>query len=362
MIKKTILIVLCVSPILLHAIECKLSRTFDIRQEEVLLRTPYSFCVTHRDEIIVVDGRAGDIKIYDSKGKFLGILGKKGPGPGEYMQPVFCDYQASRFAVIDMHKKRLLIYRDEGGGDFRISGELPCWGGGFDLRIRGREILVSGLQANREKRMYSLYQVDMDSRNVRFLVPYWDKFGQSSWISFMKKRVEIANAPIIGLFGFCDHTRDHAYFVWEGDLRIIKTDIKTGKSSSFGGKTANYRQPEVSKAMNRAYQARDKAALTRERQNLSCINGLFAHENYIGLLYGNYFPQSGGWRIYLQLYSPEGRLLEEMILPEVSITIPFKPAPTMFFDKSRQTLHYMYHRLDEEDEDRYSIAVFRIVQ
>jgi hypothetical protein len=82
----------------------------------------------------------------------------------------------------------------------------------------------------------------------------------------------------------------------------------------------------------------------------------------VGLLYGNYNKKLSAWKIFLQLYTPEGKFLHESILPEVLISIHYKPAPTSFFEKNKNLLHYMYHQIDKDLNDIYSIATYKIIK
>ncbi len=68
--------------------------------------------------------------------------------------------------------------------------------------------------------------------------------------------------------------------------------------------------------MVNGYKRREIKPLIKGMQQMSYIVDLFANKDFVGLLYGNYYKKLSAWKIFLQLYTPEGKFLKELIIPE----------------------------------------------
>lgn len=361
MIKKIFFTIFCLS-YLLTAVEIKQIKKVEISQSKILLQVVYSFCVTEYNDIIVVDGKACDIKMYNSEGEFIKLLWEKGPGPGEFITPTFCDYNNSYFTVMDFQKRKVFVYLQKEKMKFKLINNFFCLGNGFDLKIRNNQVLISGYKKRNKEQIYSLFIQNILTNKVQCLIPIENKFGFNSFSKFRIENKNNRKMPIIGFFGFCDWWLNNTYFVWEGNLRIIKTNIKTKKTNIFGEKTIFYKQPFVSKIMIRGQKERNIKLLSKGKRKMSYIHGLFANKDFVGLLYGNYSRDLSGWKIFLQLYTPEGKFLKEKILPGVLVSSNYKPAPTYFFVKNKNLLYYMYHKIDKDLNDIYTIATYKIIK
>lgn len=114
-----------------------------------------------RDKLIVLDGNKKALFAYDLKGKFIGQVGKKGGGPGEYRQVSDFD--------IDYDKRQIVLYARADKAIFWFDEELKfverkridAWGNQLS-------ILESGSIA-----IYSY----MDSKDDPFNIRIYDKSG-----------------------------------------------------------------------------------------------------------------------------------------------------------------------------------------
>lgn len=64
--------------------------------------------------IYILDFQDNNIKKFDSAGKFLQVIGRKGQGPGEFNMPVSVDFARDRIVVWDMGNMRICTLTPEG--------------------------------------------------------------------------------------------------------------------------------------------------------------------------------------------------------------------------------------------------------
>lgn len=66
------------------------------------------------DSIFVLDGALNEIRIFDHGGEFLGRIGRRGEGPGEFMWPVAMRLVPEGLAVVDLKLRRQSFFTSEG--------------------------------------------------------------------------------------------------------------------------------------------------------------------------------------------------------------------------------------------------------
>ncbi len=135
--------------------------------------------------------------------------------------------------------------------------------------------------------------------------------------------------PAIGIRSFIDVAGDYVYFVWEGKLKIIKIDLKTGEQVAvFGHKTKHYIEPFASLKLLEGRLEKDFTKTGNERVNMSLVRDIFATPRHVLVVYEG--PTTGNFR--LQVYTPEGRFLDD-------IAIPGNPGQNTWFEKETYTLY-----------------------
>ncbi len=360
MIKKFLFLVLFFTNILI-GLEIKKINEVNISQDKKILQMPFSFCVTEDQTFIVVDIKAANIKIYENNGKLLKILGKKGLGPREFISPMICDFSKPYFAVTDYQRKKIFIYKQNAKTGFDQIKSIYCLGYGSDIKIIKNKILISAYKTDKKGAPYSLYMHNLMDNKTHFLITEAKKYGFSS-LKEDKKYLRNLKTYAIGTMGYCDYLLNDVYYVWEGNLKIFKISSESGEITTFGKKTKNYIQLVSSKTMVNCYKKKNFKQLIREMQKISYINGLFANKDFVGLLYGNYYKNLSAWKIFLQLYTPNGKFLKEITLPEVLVQTPSKPGRDFYYNKKKNLLYYMYHKLDKDLDDIYTVATYKIIK
>jgi len=97
---------------------------------------PNDLVVDGQGRILVCDGQANNIKVFDSKGKFLKTIGKAGQGPGDFNYPSDIEFANGRLCIRELMNSRISIFDTEDhyvssvqtsreGGSWRSLRALP---------------------------------------------------------------------------------------------------------------------------------------------------------------------------------------------------------------------------------------------
>lgn len=343
----------------LFSFEIKKINEVEISQDKESLFFSSSFCVTDSGYYMVSDTRAANIKIYGKDGMLVKVLGRRGTGPGEFISPYVCTYKSPYFAVSDFRRNFYYIYEQKSNLSFDQIEKKFNVGLITDFVLLNGKILIAAHRTDPKGIPYSLFLQSLSDNKIQFLLPEEKGYGCRSFQEY-QKRIQRLEIYAIGEQGFCDCDRDNAYFVWEGDLKLFKINLSSRQVKTFGKKTRNYVPLQSSANMVQYYRKKQVEQLISERQKISYISGLFTQKDYVGVLFGNYSKDHSGWVIYLQLYSPEGNFLDEMLVPGILVPTPSQPGAAYFFNKDKNLLYYMYYQTDKNMKDIYKIITFEI--
>ncbi|MGD2085963.1 MAG: 6-bladed beta-propeller [Candidatus Aminicenantes bacterium] len=340
-----------------NAIEIENSGIILIDQEKVIIQSVVTFRVIEGEYFLLPDRKAGDIKIFNQKGELMRVFGRKGPGPNEFISPMYCDYQDPYFIVMDWGKRKLMLFEKEKDLNFSKISEHLILALAYDLRfINRKKVLISGNKADPDGTYYDLYFFNLENGKADFILLSHDKFGFSSQKEFLNEHLN-KDAPL-GIYGYCDYIGEDIYFVWRGNLRILKIDSKSKKFFSFGKKTDNYIQAQVTPRMLKLYKEKSKEQITENRK-MSFVTGIFADDGFVGLTYTNYRKEVDGWQTIVQFYTPMGKFLMEKILPG-AIDTSIWPVSSFCYHKQTKTLYFLSRTMDEEFNDIFKILKFKI--
>ena len=92
-----------------------------------------SLLYTPRGELLVLDDRAKEVKVFDSAGRYLRAIGRNGAGPGEYAWPYSLAWLGDTLAILDPGNSRIGLF----DGREKWAGQLPVQPitGGSDVRL-----------------------------------------------------------------------------------------------------------------------------------------------------------------------------------------------------------------------------------
>jgi hypothetical protein len=350
--KRTLILLMFLTNTILPGAEVRLIKKIPLSQDETFIFYAGPFSVTEDETFILADVKNGDFKLYDNTGNIIKIWGKRGPGPDEFGVPAFCDYQKSYFSFIDLKKRKIFVYKTKEDKDFEKVKEILCPSLATDIKLKGDKVLVSGFIRNSKGNKFELYMKDLKNQTTSYLLPAKTKYGFKS----KGKYKEIAP---IGISGFCDFEGDTIYFVWEGNLRIIRINLKTKEIDSFGEQTKNYIKPKATSSLTSAYNKLKKELIHKEKRKMSYVIGVFADKDVVGLIYSNFNKALSIWQMTLQLYSPNGELLKEIFLPEAR-NYDDTMGCSFFYIKEKKLLYFLSRELDSEFQDALKILKYKI--
>jgi len=97
----------------------------EAKPEMAMLNKPLDLRVDDQGRVYVMDWGDVHIKVYDSQGRFLRTIGRKGQGPGEFDMPAFFDLMTGgKVCILDGRQRRITILTSEGQylSGFRFDG------------------------------------------------------------------------------------------------------------------------------------------------------------------------------------------------------------------------------------------------
>jgi hypothetical protein len=325
----------------------------------------WDFCVTDDEMVIIPDYRAGNLKIYgkiiDNEKESLRqekIIGQRGYGPDEFLRPTLCYYDevGEKLAVMDHGIRKILIYDRIGRTYFKRVQEIACWRGAFDIQLTGERLFISGYASDSEKRNYDFYYVDLINEETTYLLPSYLKFGLKSSLEFEKKVIEADEISAIGLKGLFALHKDVAYFLWEGNLKVIKLNILSGniEQKTFGKQPPHYIKPFVSNKLVEYYRMDKKLELNKsEKAKMSYVRDIFVNDRYVMIIYEGPVKQNNASNFRIQFYTLDGDFIKEEFMSET-------PTHKMWFDKNKSILYFLSCKTGGESGQSYSILKYQI--
>lgn len=345
------------------AVNVKVIEKFKFSTGDEFPKVPLSLSVTEDGLIIIPDILSGDVKIYENVGdalKLIKTLGRKGFGIDEFIRPAYCFYDkdSGKFGLIDYGKAEIVIYDRIGRLEFRHTYSASCPYKGHDIQlINGNIILVSGYKLDQNGKPYDLYyyrlndlpsdlqqdkQDNLADVQPTFLLPSYLKYDLNNPQEYTTKLLVEDEITSIGTEGWFDVQGESIYFVWEGDLRILKMNINSmERPIVFGQKTPRYIKPSFSEEVLNVRRSGDRKKFQSEMDRKSYIRNLFANQKFVIVV----LEGPGKSNLWLQFYSLDGDLLKEEPLPG-------QPGPgwVMAFDKDNDILYSLSLK---ENNDAY---------
>ena len=309
-----------------------------------LPQNPWAFCVTDDEIFMIPDYEAGNIKIYEINGQYLELvntLGKKGYyGPDKLAKPIYCFYNKdeNKFGVMDLGIRKIFIYDRIGRIDFKRVKEIRCWRGATDFQLIGNKLYISGFKMSQSGEYYALYSIDLNDDRTTLLLPSYYKYGFESFDELTKEYYK-QHIIEIGIEGWFSAHNDNLYFVWEGDLRIMKLNIISGElmlDDTFGEQSPHYIKPYASKELIKAHQKGDYDTIISEKSKMSYIKNIFTTSDNILVIYEGpadvNMDSSVVTNFRIQFYTLRGDFIKEELLEG-------QPDPKMWFDIDRKILY-----------------------
>jgi hypothetical protein len=92
-----------------------LSISSEDEEGRIILYLPYSYAVDEAGSIYIYDSQDPAIKVFNPDGRFIGMIGRKGQGPGEFqsVSRIACTPD-KRLLTLDWDMNRISLFTDEG--------------------------------------------------------------------------------------------------------------------------------------------------------------------------------------------------------------------------------------------------------
>lgn len=317
------------------------------------------FCATEDGLFMIPDYASGNVKIYEMDRGYLKLvrsLGQKNEDQ-KLSEPMFCFYNKEKgnFGVLDMGHRRIYLYERDSRLDFRRVNALDCRSLGRGIRLMGNgEIMVSGYIENDDRKPYELYSVNIYNRSTKYFLPSHLKYGLENYKQFQAKYRNEPDFKVIGIAGWFDVQGDDIYYVWEGNMRILKLNFATHgqeepQVQAFGKKTNQYITPKVSQKLIELREYQDYVSLQKEKNKMSYIRGIFASNDFLFLVFERTIKDNRTFRI--QFYSLDGKFKKEAPVRKGELN------HKMWFDKEGQIL---YSLVDQPGNPKYKIYKYKI--
>lgn len=293
----------------------------ELTGKEDLIGSLGVLAVTEDEWFVISDPKDTNIKLFDAAGKFVKSWGRKGQGPGEFETIGVMSYKKPFLIVPDSSRRAVQIFERKAPSDFqRIYHitNIPVSDPRRRFDIYKDNLLVDEVIKDKQGIAYHLYLKGMTSSDPILIMPWAIRYGMDTKDDFMAKHSAFAE---LGLgMSFFDVVGDDAYYAWEGEMRIIKINLKSKTWAFFGKETKNYIRPDLS----------DRQSHRPAEGRYSRIFGVYADESKVLLGFANPNPDWKRLKVFFQVYDLNGVFLGE---------IPFSDSAE-FAD----ILRYVYHR------------------
>ena len=356
--KQRIILVLLVFAFItgnLWSYEIKFLEKFELSQEKELIAYPMSLCVTEDNLFLVPDMKLAHVKVFDNKGKLLKIIGRHGFGPNEFTRATYSFYKDKKFGVYDMDAWRVHLYEREGKLDFKRVKSVFCHNTITDAHLEGNKLYVAGYMVGDDNNPYKFFSINTVSGKCELLMPAYYSYGFTSNSEYKAN----TDSPIIAMVGSLDKfdiSGDSAYYIWSGNLNIIRINLSTAKITTFGHKTDNYVPPFISNEILKIYDSRysHANAYGKARGKMSFLHKIFACSNYVMVIYRGPIRNETILPYTAQFYTLEGNFINEVRLPAFHYRMPF------FLDKEKNILYSVTEGEGEAEEEKYFVIKMQI--
>lgn len=330
------------------------SSEISLSQADALILYAADFVVAEDGVIFLTDAKEGNIKCYDPGGKLLNVIGRRGPGPEEFLGPSYCDYQAPFFSVLDSPKLKVHIYERRGRADLSKVAEIPCMMCTSDVILSGKAVLIDAVARNNE-RSFFLTLRNFRDESIKYLLPIERRYGYGSERSYKAAYNDLS--MLTSQRGFLSVSDNRAYFVFDARPNLTGVDLDDLDIVTFRSPSPSYREPQINQTIRSAFSNKQSEPVKQERNKVSYITGILSDERMVGVLFSNYNPPSNSWRLYLQRYDKGGKFVSESLLREAT---NYDCLFSYYFDRGRGVLYVMAERYGDDSTDDYRILGYKL--
>ena len=337
--------------------QVRLIRTISINERDLLI--PSVFVVLEDGDFLFTDLRDNNrqIKVFNDQGKLQKTWGKYGPGPGEFAGAGFLDYQSPYLAVQDSGNHLIHVFEKLKDDEFTKIGELLAWESDNGIKIYDKYVILSGYIVSPKGEEYVLFMRDFNGKETKYVLPNKNRFGALSTNEHKKIKDQVSG---ISARNFIDVYKDTAFYVSDVRLKIAVIDLRSLKIEFIGKEPADFRALAMNRKTSDALMdPRSGISVEDILNKYSFINGVFADENIVGLLYVNRDKTINKELFYvprLQIYDHSGKLLHQQTLA------PFyteERSTPFFYEKDKRHL-YLLSTVSDASGMKYVIYEYSV--
>jgi hypothetical protein len=306
-----------------------------IAPEAKVLDPPKSFCFSEQEIFLFPDTQAGKIKVLEKNGNLLKCLDEFDCNES-FIEPRYCFYSqdGSRVGVLDYELRKGFIFKRERTG-FRQIKTFECEKFGYDIKFAGDGIqtIVSGYITDNQDRPFDLYSINSENGQIDYLLASPDKYGLPTHEAYVKEYFRKQTLPAIGIKGFFDVQGDDLFYIWEGNFRIIKFNLRSKTITKvFGQETRYYVKPDGAR-LSESYKKGDFQTTWKLQESFSYVTNIFVTASNVYVLYEPLKKNNNdGSTFRIQTYTIDGNFIKEQL-------ISGNPGRQMSFDKTSNELY-----------------------
>lgn len=158
-----------------------------------------SLDIDQKGRLLVADSKGQNLKLYDSEGRVLRIIGRQGRGPGEFELPIAARFgSAGELFAIDASLARVTVFDSTGHymRSFSTVGQDPR-----DMLILhdGRILVVGLTEFRRKNHLLAIYDGDGSRRSFHAINPVvlsLDLLVDNAWAAWLSDESFIAGSNI----------------------------------------------------------------------------------------------------------------------------------------------------------------------
>jgi len=314
-----------------------------------------SFCVTGEKDFIIVDYKAGDVKVFNKNGSHIQTIGRKGYGPNEFAEPFFAFYNNETLTVTDVEQRKIFFYQRKGKSGFVRVKTLTTMSVGKENYLDGNNIYIAGFAKDKDGIPHEFFRININTNDRSFFLPGHLKYGLSSLAQYKTELFKKREIGCIGTGGMFDIEGGFAYYVWEGDLKILKINLKTKAIKSFGKKMPHYVTPYATPKLINAYYSRNGKYVVSQRSKMSYVRNIIATKKFILLFYFSPDKERNKTRPFVQFYTLDGKFIREQSLEKFNSSM-------LAFDETKNILYAYDNIVNEELEETNFVLEYRLLE
>ena len=168
---------------------------------------------------------------------------------------------------------------------------------------------------NKDENPFDLYSININKGYLNYLLPSYQKYHLKDFEVYVSEYREKHIIPSIGIKAYIDIHGDKLFFVWEGEPRIIKINLRTQDKTVFGKTTSHFAIGDKT-LLSKFYNKGELKKWEKLREERAYIRNIFTTSKHVFLIYEtgkNNECSVSTFRV--QIYTPEGKFLNDVKLP-----------------------------------------------